>query len=128
MLWCAPHVLLLSCCCWLGVKFSFLLAALLLPLLALMLRDNPCQLGMWLAGCPQGFGLHSKLWCCADCHTTIVQGVEDNGHPRGLDEQDLDASLGVLRSMAAEVGAQAEVLQVRGERNSAAGVPAAARP
>ncbi|PRW57468.1 Two-component response regulator ARR14 isoform 1 [Chlorella sorokiniana] len=38
-------------------------------------------------------------------------GVEDNGHPRGLDDQDLEASLSVLRSMAAEVGAQAEVLQ-----------------
>lgn len=46
------------------------------------------------------------------CHA--VQGVEDNGHPRGLDERELDASLGVLRSMAAEVGAQAEVLQVSG--------------
>lgn len=43
-----------------------------------------------------------------------VQGVEDNGHPRGLSQAELDASLGVLRSMAAEVGAQAEVLQVRG--------------
>ena len=43
-----------------------------------------------------------------------MQGVEDNGHPRGLSQAELDASLDVLRSMAAEVGAQAEVLQVRG--------------
>lgn len=39
-------------------------------------------------------------------------GVEDNGHPRGLERGELEASLGVLRSMAAEVGAAAEVLQV----------------
>lgn len=38
-------------------------------------------------------------------------GVEDNGHPRGLDSGDLRASLEVLQAMAAEVGAEAEVLQ-----------------
>ena len=41
-------------------------------------------------------------------------GVEDNGHPRGLGDAELAASLGVLRSMSAEVGAAAEVLQVSG--------------
>ncbi|KAL4451725.1 hypothetical protein ABPG75_007387 [Micractinium tetrahymenae] len=39
-------------------------------------------------------------------------GVEDNGHPRGLEEDEMAASLGVLRAMAAEVGAAAEVLQM----------------
>lgn len=39
-------------------------------------------------------------------------GVEDNGHTRGLEEGELQASLRVLRSMAAEVGASAEVLRV----------------
>jgi GTPase len=39
-------------------------------------------------------------------------GVEDNGHPRGLSPPDLAASLEVLQAMAAEVGAEAEVLQV----------------
>lgn len=39
-------------------------------------------------------------------------GVEDNGHTRGLERSELEASLEVLRSMAAEVGAGAEVLRV----------------
>lgn len=43
-----------------------------------------------------------------------LQGVEDNGHPAGLPPAELDASLAVLARMAAEVGARAEVLQVRG--------------
>ncbi|KAL4421140.1 hypothetical protein ABPG77_000775 [Micractinium sp. CCAP 211/92] len=38
-------------------------------------------------------------------------GVEDNGHTRGLERDELEASLEVLRSMAAEVGAGAEVLR-----------------
>ena len=40
-------------------------------------------------------------------------GVEDNGHPKGLEAADLQGSLAVLRAMAAEVGAATEVLQVR---------------
>ena len=43
-----------------------------------------------------------------------MKGVEDNGHPRGLDEAELEASLAVLSAMSAEVGAEAEVLQVCG--------------
>lgn len=38
-------------------------------------------------------------------------GVEDNGHPMGLDSEHLQQSLGVLRSMAAEVGAGATLLR-----------------
>jgi GTPase len=48
---------------------------------------------------------------CGECLYAL--GVEDNGHPLGLCEADLRGSLEVLSAMAAEVGAEAQVLQVR---------------
>lgn len=38
-------------------------------------------------------------------------GVEDNGHPKGLLQDDLDESVQVLHDMAAEVAATAEIIQ-----------------
>ena len=39
-------------------------------------------------------------------------GVEDNGHPRGLDEDELDSSLKALETIASEVGAVIEVMEI----------------
>lgn len=46
---------------------------------------------------------------CGEC--IYFLGVEDNGHPLGLAKAELSASLAVLRAMAVEVRATAEVLQ-----------------
>lgn len=98
MLWCVASFLVLAYCCRLPAS------SLLLSCCPSYLRAAQQILG--LSGC--------TAVCLRPLPPAFAQGVEDNGHPRGLDQQDLDASLGVLRSMAAEVGAQAEVLQVRG--------------
>lgn len=39
-------------------------------------------------------------------------GVEDNGHPRGLDTEELESSLNALKAIADEVGAVTEVMEI----------------